>query len=309
MICRPIVVPLVCLLSTAAFAQEAAPTAPAKLVSLNPEATLLLDAANKTLIVKSTVVLREGTLEMLLCKKQTKEHESILAVDAKAYLLHAGLVALGLDPGKPVRFSPEYVAPTGPKLTITAVWTAADGKSQRQDVRHWIRHATHRYFIATMPSLPPGVTIPASSELRFDKVNQELSWYGPMTAEQRDDLLKLSDDATFQTAIRTFFASGQSKVMQADWVFAGSGFVNVEGSGEAYLAESGDVICVANFPSATIDVAMRSASQGNENLLFEAWTERIPPQGTAVQLEIQAVREIKPATTNTEPQSPAPEAK
>jgi hypothetical protein len=83
--------------------------------------------------------------------------------------------------------------------------------------------------------------------------------------------------------------------MNADWVFAGSLFVKDETEGKrVYLAESGDVICVANFPSAMIDVAMRSSAEGQNNLMFEAWTERIPPVGTPVRIEITPV-ENKPA--------------
>jgi hypothetical protein len=40
-----------------------------------------------------------------------------------------------------------------------------------------------------------------------------------------------------------------------------------------------------------LDIAMASSSQGTENLLFEAWTERIPPKGTKVRLELTPVKE------------------
>ena len=74
--------------------------------------------------------------------------------------------------------------------------------------------------------------------------------------------------------------------MKADWVFAGSGFYTDEDTGKKfYLAEDGDLICVANFAGATVDVSVESSSQG-EGLLFEAFTERIPPKGTPVTLEL-----------------------
>ncbi|MBA3314089.1 MAG: YdjY domain-containing protein [Planctomycetota bacterium] len=259
-------------------------------VPLNKEGTVLLDAKAKKLIVKSEVVLREGMLEMLLCKRHTKEHESILAFDGKAYVLHAGLVALGIDPGQPVSFDPKYVAPQGRKLKIEVVWTGEDGKEHREDARQWIRYAIHRFFGEPLATLPAGLAIPEDSELRHDDVNKELSWYGPMTESQRDKLLALSEDESFQTAIRSFSKRSQPRPMDADWVFAGSGFVQDETSGaKIYLAESGDVICVANFPSAMIDVAKQSSAEGQENLMFEAWTERLPPVGTAVRLEITPV--------------------
>jgi hypothetical protein len=68
------------------------------------------------------------------------------------------------------------------------------------------------------------------------------------------------------------------------WVFAGSGFWKDETTGrEHYLAEGGDFICVSNFPSAMMDLPVES-SQANEELLFEAWTERIPEVGTKVRV-------------------------
>ena len=77
--------------------------------------------------------------------------------------------------------------------------------------------------------------------------------------------------------------------MKANWVFAGSGFTKEN----YYLAEDGDVICVANFPTATLDLAAKSSSQGNSNLLYEAYTERIPPRGTAVTIELIPVKKKK----------------
>ena len=47
------------------------------------------------------------------------------------------------------------------------------------------------------------------------------------------------------------------------------------------MAEAGDFICVSNFPSAMLDLPVES-SQATEQLLFQAWEERIPPLETKV---------------------------
>jgi len=74
------------------------------------------------------------------------------------------------------------------------------------------------------------------------------------------------------------------KAMDQPWVFAGSGFWEDETTGtKTYLAESGDFICVSNFPSAMLDLPVES-SQANEALLYEAYTQHIPPLGTRVRL-------------------------
>ena len=49
----------------------------------------------------------------------------------------------------------------------------------------------------------------------------------------------------------------------------------------AYLANNGDVICVSNFVDAMLDLPINSPKENNE-LAFEAWTERIPPLNAKV---------------------------
>jgi hypothetical protein len=268
-----------------------------KLVPLNKSGTVLLDAKGKRVLLKSKVVLREGLLEMLLCLAQTKEHESILAVDAKAQIIHAGLLALGAKPGRPVEFEP-FKSPTGQKIDIFVEWTDRKGKRHRKPAQTWMRHVTRRFYGEPLDRLPKGLKIPEESELRYDQRHRELSWFGPMTAKGRDELLKLSNDPQYCKAIRAFHNRSQPRQMQADWVFAGSGFWVDEKTGEKhYQAEGGDVICVANFPTAMIDVAIKSSATGQENLLFEPYTERIPPLGTDVTVELVPVLKKKGART------------
>ena len=268
---------------------------PTKLVPLNKQGTVLLDKPGNRLVLKTKVVFREGLLEMLCCKKQTKEHESILAVDSKAYLVHAGLLALGAKVGKPVQYVPKYVPPTGQKIDIFLQWTDKKGKWHRERAQRWIRHATRRFHVVKMDKLPDDLTLPKESELRYDKRNKELTWYAKMTDKQRDELLKLSKDAGYRKAIRTFYEKGLNREMKADWVFTGSRYYVDEKTGEKfYQAEGGEVICVANFPTALVDVAVPSSSKGGDNLLFEAFTERIPPRDTEVLIELIPVFEKKP---------------
>ena len=72
--------------------------------------------------------------------------------------------------------------------------------------------------------------------------------------------------------------------MAHPFVFAGSGFwVNPDTGKRHYQAEGGDFVCVANFGTAMLDIPVMS-SQSNEELEFEAFTEKIPPLGTPVRL-------------------------
>lgn len=51
--------------------------------------------------VDATVCLDAGFLELIACTKGSKEHESIISVDAKPSHMHAALLLLGAQPGNP----------------------------------------------------------------------------------------------------------------------------------------------------------------------------------------------------------------
>lgn len=75
-----------------------------------------------------------------------------------------------------------------------------------------------------------------------------------------------------------------NEAMETPWVFGGSGFWVDESTGKReYMAENGNLVCVSNFSDAVLDLPVASP-QDNESLLFEAFTERIPPMGTPVTL-------------------------
>ncbi|QDT37917.1 YdjY domain-containing protein [Stratiformator vulcanicus] len=258
---------------------------------LNPQKTVWLDREGGKLLLKSEVVLTRGSLEMLLCKKGTKEHESILAVDSDAAVIHGGLIVLGATPGSPVQFQPDFKPPQGQQIEIYLNWKDKAGKSHRSAARRWVRTSTERYFAVELKALPPGIQLTRKDKLRFDERNEELTWYGPMSDEQFEQELARSANEVYQKAVRELRAASQTKPLDADFVFAGSGiYVDPNTKQRFYEAEGGDVICVANFPSAMIDISARSSSTGTENLVYEAWTERVPPEGTKVTVELVPVK-------------------
>ncbi len=250
---------------------------------LNPDGTVLIDVKAKRVVLRTEVACRDCILEMFLVPEGNREHETILRIRSKAFIIHAALVALGLEPGKPASFSPEFVAPSGPEIKLQLVWLDDKEMIQRADVSEWIRHNVHRYYSAPLSGPPPGLQMPYKN-LRWDKFNNEILWYGPMTAEERTDLLSKWKKDEYQKAIETFFEEGKSRPMKASFVFAGSSLYKDEETGEEfYQAEGGHVICTSNFPDALLDVREESsASDGGQT--YEAWTEKIPPVGTPVLL-------------------------
>jgi hypothetical protein len=96
---------------------------------------------------------------------------------------------------------------------------------------------------------------------------------------------------------RKWIMNGMTKKeLDSDWVFAGSRFVKnfEEGKPDYYLANDGDVICVANFESALLDLPFNS-SKADAERSFVAFTERIPPKETKVTLLLEPVLEKKDA--------------
>lgn len=252
---------------------------------LNPNRTVWLDIANKKVVLSGYLCLREGLLEMLVCKKKTKEHESIIAIDADAYVIHAALIALGAQSGTPVQFQPEFQPPTGQKIDIFVSWTDDYGRPHRYAAQQLIRKATQRYYTAVIDPLPKELNINNRGDLRYDTNTKELIWFGRMTEEQKLDLLSRSLNKEYRAAIENFFASCQPQEMQADFVFTGSQFFRQKDGTQYYMAEAGDIICVANFGDAMIDIAARSSADAG-GLLFEPYTERLPNRSTAITVDL-----------------------
>lgn len=87
----------------------------------------------------------------------------------------------------------------------------------------------------------------------------------------------------------------EKKPLDVNWVFAGSSFWKDPDTGEnRYQAEAGDLVCLSNFTTATLDIPIQS-SQVNSGLLFVANTDLIPPEMTPVRLVFKVVKPEKPS--------------
>jgi len=214
---------------------------PAGAQRLSPEYDVWIDPQRGVVIVDGQVALRKGMLEMFACLRSTKEHESVVSANTRAFLVHAALVRLGAEPGTPVEFVPEYKPPTGTEIEVEVEWRDAEGKPHTARAQDWVRDAR----------------------------------------------------------------TGQA--MTRAWVFAGSTFWKDEETGkEYYQAEGGDFICVSNFSTALLDIPAES-SQSDAELLFEAFTERVPPRGTPVRLTLKPVKSQKSQESTVESREPESE--
>lgn len=60
-----------------------------------------INVQERSVDIAATVCLRHGSLELVACTKGTKEHESIVAIEARPMHIHAALLLLGAKPGSP----------------------------------------------------------------------------------------------------------------------------------------------------------------------------------------------------------------
>jgi hypothetical protein len=97
---------------------------------LDPDSDAWLDAKQGIVMVDGNISLRQGVLEMFACLRGTKEHESIVSANTKAFLVHTALVVLGADPGTPAEFRPTFKPPTGPEIEIFVQWRDEEGNDE-----------------------------------------------------------------------------------------------------------------------------------------------------------------------------------
>jgi len=95
--------------------------------------------------------------------------------------------------------------------------------------------------------------------------------------------------------------SKTGQAMDFPFVFAGSDWIdNPYTRRKEYRADvEGYLICVSNFPGALLDVAAASSADDSE-LLFDAFTERIPRKGTPVTLILSP--KLPPGSPPAKPQ-------
>lgn len=119
----------------------AEPAAEAKQVLVSPNIWLEVQGKQRRVIVSAEVCLREGPLELLLCGKNTKEHEAILHADVDARRVHEALILAGASEGTTVHFRPRFKPPTGTTIRVFVQYEDKDKKRVRVNARDWVKNA------------------------------------------------------------------------------------------------------------------------------------------------------------------------
>lgn len=112
---------------------------PGDLVKADPVYPVWLDPKNKRIVVLGRTCRPAYLLEYFISIPE-KSYESVVEVQMKAWVVHAGLLSFGIEPGQPVKWDPEYSPPRGPKIEIEVRWKDQQQKVQSARAQDWIRH-------------------------------------------------------------------------------------------------------------------------------------------------------------------------
>ena len=107
---------------------------------------ITIDAKDRRVDVQSVICLSEGFLELVACGKDSKEHESLLMVEAKPSHIHAALLLIGTAAGNPAMAQPldeegnrwRHFPPRGQKVKAFLVLPNDKGEAIEHPVSDFI---------------------------------------------------------------------------------------------------------------------------------------------------------------------------
>jgi hypothetical protein len=117
-----------------------APEPEAKRTLLGPNVFLEVQGKRRRVLISAEICLRRGALELFLCRKESKEHESIVHADVDGRDVHTALIAAGAESGSPVQYVPKYAPPRGTSIKI-GVEYEEKGKLVTKNAREWIKYS------------------------------------------------------------------------------------------------------------------------------------------------------------------------
>lgn len=132
------------LLAVGESSEEIPPDLAGKIREIFPHITI--DAKDRRVDVESVVCLTEGFLELIACGKDSKEHESVIMVEAKPSHIHAALLLIGAEAGNPAMRKPlneeatrwAHLPPRGQAVKISLVFPKEGGGTVERPVSDFI---------------------------------------------------------------------------------------------------------------------------------------------------------------------------
>lgn len=108
---------------------------------------LVVNTVDKSVDVDASICLEEGALEFIACTKDTKEHESIVVVEARPIHIHTALLLIGARNGNPAMRQPINeentrwmdIPPRGAPIDVFLAWKDAEGKMIERPISDFIK--------------------------------------------------------------------------------------------------------------------------------------------------------------------------
>ena len=108
---------------------------------------LIINSRGRCVDIEATICLDEGALELIACTKGSKEHESVIAGEARPSLIHTALLLLGAKSGSPAMRRPANeeetrwvdIPPTGDLIGVFLEFNNAEGKRVERPISDFIR--------------------------------------------------------------------------------------------------------------------------------------------------------------------------
>ena len=109
---------------------------------------VVVDQGAREVRVPAVVAIDVGWLEQVVCTQGTREHESLLMVDVPPSEVHAALMLIGLEPGRPGTWVFEEnesgtprlrrIAPEGDLVEVRVAHRNQEGVLVEESVAEWI---------------------------------------------------------------------------------------------------------------------------------------------------------------------------
>ncbi|MFP6763525.1 MAG: YdjY domain-containing protein [Planctomycetaceae bacterium] len=221
---------------------------------------LVIDLERRCLDLAGVICLDRGPLELIACTQGTKEHESIVALPARAIHVHTALLLLGANNGHPATQKPINaektrwirVPPRGDPIEVFLVTKSKDGKPVERPISEFI----------------------ARSNERVDEVD------GTVTVAPGEEQRRHGESRPDSRLPHTF-------------IFAGSHLRDNGPGPRLYLADvSGNVISIATFGDEVLCLPFHETQQDGA-LMWRVKPQSLPGVGTKVTLRLRPKR--KPA--------------
>ena len=108
---------------------------------------ITIDFEDRTIDLEGEIGIDIGWLEQIACSPRTREHETVVIAYARPSHVHAALLLLGLEPGRPGKWVPDeetldytVVPPQGPPLWLTLLREDAEtGEVVERPISDFVR--------------------------------------------------------------------------------------------------------------------------------------------------------------------------